>query len=172
MESIQQKLTKMTFKELLIKFQNNAESDFHKQKSLKNVTNYILALIVFFSSTLIAGFSFPIRYILKKAKSDKPKILDINSQNFEKVIKNNDLTILNFTAHWCGPCMLMSNILNKFAQSQNNVLIGKINIDTNRKLTTKFNVRGVPQFLLIKHGQEIKRHIGPMTLKQLEDFHK
>jgi len=68
--------------------------------------------------------------------------------------------------------MLMSNILNKFAQSQNNVLIGKINIDTNRKLTTKFNVRGVPQFLLIKHGQEIKRHIGPMTLKQLEDFHK
>ena len=121
---------------------------------------------------MVAGFSFPIRYLLRVIKSDKPKILDINSKNFEKTLKDNDLTILNFTAHWCGPCMLMSDILNEFAETQNKVSVGKINIDTNRELTAKFNVRGVPQFLLIRNGKEIKRHIGPMTLKQLENFHK
>ncbi|WP_081475367.1 thioredoxin family protein [Croceivirga radicis] len=49
--------------------------------------------------------------------------------------------------------------------------VGKVNNDTNRKLTAKYNVKAVSQFLLIKNGQEMKRHIGRMTLNQLQDFY-
>jgi len=161
----------MTLQEKLIQFQNNAEKNFQEKKSHQNIIKYFFALIVFFSSTLIAGLSFPFRYIFKKIKSKKTEIIEIDSKNITEKLKTNDLIILNFTAQWCGPCMLMNGILDKFVDSQNKVSIGKINIDTNRGLTEKFNVRGVPQFLLIKNGQKIKRHVGPMTLKQLEEFY-
>lgn len=64
----------------------------------------------------------------------------------------------------------MSDILEKFVLSEGSVTIGKINIDTNAMLTKKYNVRGVPQFLLLKNGNEIKRHVGPMTGEELEKF--
>lgn len=66
----------------------------------------------------------------------------------------------------------MSDILENFALSKNRVVIGKINIDTNSGLTKKYNIRGVPQFLLIKNGIEIKRHVGPMTGIELEKFYE
>jgi|GEM_PF-6691938 len=66
----------------------------------------------------------------------------------------------------------MTDILNEYSKLKNSISIGKINIDMNSSLTKKYNVRGVPQFLLLKNGIEIKRNVGPMTCKELETFAK
>jgi thiol-disulfide isomerase/thioredoxin len=163
----------MTIGEKLVQFQNQAEHHFVKKKSLKTSLVYLVALIVFFSSTLFAFFTWPVRYILKKSKSKKTKgIINLSATNINEIVSANDSLLLNFTADWCGPCLLMSDILEKFALSKDSVVIGKINIDTNSGLTKKYNIRGVPQFLLIKNGIEIKRHVGPMTGKELEKFYE
>jgi len=66
----------------------------------------------------------------------------------------------------------MSDILEKFALSEVRVVVGKINIDANGSLTKKYSIRGVPQFLLLKNGNEIKRHVEPMTGKEPKKFCK
>ncbi len=163
----------MTLRKKLVQFQNQAEQNYVKKKSLKTILVYLVALIVFISSTLVASFSWPLRYALKKISPNKrQEIINISSNNINKIVSANDTLILNFTAHWCGPCLLMSDILENFALSKNRVVIGKINIDTISGLTKKYNIRGVPQFLLIKNGIEIKRHVGPMTGIELEKFYE
>lgn len=52
------------------------------------------------------------------------------------------------------------------------MVVGKINIDANGDLTKKYSIRGVPQFLLLKNGNEIKRHVEPITGKELKKFCK
>ncbi len=161
----------MKVREYLIKFQNNSEKDFGQKKSVRNIIKYLAALIIFFLSTLYAGLSFPIRSILKglRSKSDGT-VVDINSSNFRMLIETNDSVILNFTAHWCGPCVLMGNTLKEVAKDHKETLVGKINVDTNSRITKEFNIKGVPQFVLIRSGQEVRRHAGPLTKLELEQF--
>lgn len=78
--------------------------------------------------------------------------------------------MLNFTAHWCGPCILMGNTLDELAKDHKEVQIGKINVDTNSKITKEFNIKGVPQFVFLINGKEVRRHAGPMTKKELQQF--
>lgn len=161
----------MNILESLIHFQNKAEKDFNNQKSLRNVLSYILALIVFLSSTLIAGLTWPIRSVLKLFNRKKNiEIRQIDSKNIDTILKTKDIVLMNFSAEWCGPCLLMNKILKEFILEQNDIYVAKINADTNSDILKKYGIRGIPQFLLINKGEEVKRHNGPMSLNELKRF--
>ena len=65
---------------------------------------------------------------------------------------------------------MMNSTLEKFATESNAIRITKVNADLNRKLLKKFKIRGLPQFVLMKNGEEIKRHAGAMTIFELTKF--
>ena len=156
----------------IIKYQNDSEKNFKKKKNLKTIINYIISLIIFFLSTIISAYSFPFRFIYKKLfrRSFESKIMQLNDKNIDSVLKKEKLVLIDFWAEWCGPCLMMNSTLEKFATESNGLRITKVNADLNWKLINKFKIKGLPQFILMKNGEEIKRHAGAMTIFELTKF--
>jgi thioredoxin len=156
----------------IIKYQNDSEKNFEKKKNIKTFINYIISLIIFFLSTIISAYSFPFRFIYKKLirRNFDSKIIQLNDRNIDSVLKKEKLVLIDFWAEWCGPCLMMNSTIENFATESNDIRITKVNADLNRKLLKKFKIRGLPQFILMKNGEEIKRHAGAMTIFELTEF--
>ncbi len=161
----------MKLQTAIIDFQNSAEKAYHKKKNIRTILAYLIALVLFLCSTILATFTFPFRFIYKQfSKNKSSKIFIGTNNNMEQLIKDNKLVLIDFWAEWCGPCLVMNPILEEFSKNSDTIKIIKVNADLNAKTLKKFNIKGLPQFLLIKDGTEIKRHAGPMTVADLDKF--
>ena len=158
--------------EKIIKYQNDSERNFETEKNLKTILNYIIAFILFLISTIIAAFTFPFRYIFKKIfkSNNDSTIIQLNEKNIDSILSNEKTILIDFWAEWCGPCVMMSSIIEKFASESKNIRVAKVNADLNKKIIEKYQIRGLPQFLLIENGEEIKRFAGAMTMNDLNRF--
>ncbi|MBR7133121.1 MAG: thioredoxin [Clostridia bacterium] len=99
-------------------------------------------------------------------------VLSINKNNFEQV-KNSDKTVLlDFYADWCGPCRMVSPIVDEIAQENPQLLVGKINVDDEPELAASFDVASIPMLVVMKGGQIINQSVGakpkPQILAMLE----
>ncbi|MEW7281139.1 thioredoxin family protein [Aquimarina sp. 2201CG1-2-11] len=155
---------------LLIDFQNYHEKKFRNKKSIKNLFYFIFSVIIFFVSTLLAQIMLP--YNLIKRIIKKPTlIVNVKVVDFYKIIEKHDNVVVYFWAEWCGPCQLMQPFLKEFSGQTLDVKVIKVHA-SQQELMKKFNIKGIPQVLLFKGGQNIKRNIGPMTLEDLKEFVK
>jgi thioredoxin 1 len=89
-------------------------------------------------------------------------VLEINDLNFEsEVVKSPLPFLLDFSAVWCGPCKVLTPIVERLADEyQGKVRVGKLDIDDSPGVATKFGIRGVPTVLVFKEGKESGRHVG------------
>ena len=89
--------------------------------------------------------------------------LEINDTNLEEILKEKELTILDFWAEWCGPCKMLGPVIDELVKDNMNndkVSIGKVNVDVNGALVVKYGVRGIPTILFMKDGEVIDRVVG------------
>lgn len=88
--------------------------------------------------------------------------IKITKQNFENEVINSDKpVILDFWAGWCGPCQMLTPIIDEIAnESGNQIKVGKVNIDEENELASKFNVMSIPTILAIKDGEVIDKKVG------------
>jgi thioredoxin 1 len=86
----------------------------------------------------------------------------VDDENFETTVLTSEQPyLLDFSATWCPPCKALDPILEALAeQFQGQLRVGKINIDTNPKIPSRYQVRGAPTLLLFKNGQEAERKLG------------
>lgn len=94
-------------------------------------------------------------------------VLKITNQNFEEeVLKSDKPVLVDFYATWCGPCQMMSPIIDEIAEENTDTLkVGKVNVDENQDLAIKYNVMSIPTMIIMKNGEAKKTFVG-ITDKQ------
>lgn len=75
--------------------------------------------------------------------------------------------LVDFFATWCGPCKMMSPILEEFSSEQSDIAVAKVDIDQSRELAERYNITGVPTMILFKNGTEAGRLVGAAPKQKL-----
>ena len=88
--------------------------------------------------------------------------------SFDKIIDSDTPVLIDFFADWCGPCKSLAPILKQVKEEMGDaVKIVKIDVDKNKSLATKYQVRGVPTLILFKKGKQVWRESGVFQKEQL-----
>ena len=94
--------------------------------------------------------------------------IKINQSDYQKVVVDNKLVLLDFYADWCAPCQTLLPIIEKLAKEYDGeVAIKKVNIDGNRELATTFQVKSIPTLIYFSEGEIIGRSTGVVPENEL-----
>ena len=103
-------------------------------------------------------------YLLSDGKKERKvlimSVLIVNKDNFDSVRTSEKTVLLDFYADWCGPCRMVSPIVEEIAAENPQYLIGKINVDKEPELAEKFKVLSIPTLAVIKNGNVVSQSAG------------
>ena len=96
-------------------------------------------------------------------------VLKFTTANFQKEVLESDIpVVVDFYADWCGPCKMMSPVLDQLsAELEGKIKIGKVNVDDDPELAGQYKVMSIPNFVLIKNGQVVDQVIGAVPKAQM-----
>ncbi len=94
---------------------------------------------------------------------------DANFQ--ESALDNGGVSVVDFWAEWCGPCRMVTPIIEELATEYEGkgVVIGKLNVDTNKGVSMKYGIRSIPTILFLKNGEVVEKHVGVATKQALTE---
>jgi thioredoxin 1 len=94
--------------------------------------------------------------------ANSKNVLTASDTNFEsEVMKNSELTLVDFWAEWCGPCRALAPTIDSLAdQYEGKIKVYKLNVDENPNAAQRFKVRGIPTVMLLKSGQVVDQLVG------------
>ncbi len=96
--------------------------------------------------------------------------LEFTDANFQETVLDSDkVAIVDFWAPWCGPCRMVGPIIDQLAEEyKDNAVIGKVNVDDNAGVSSKYGVRNIPTVLFIKNGEVVDKQVGAATKSTYE----
>ena len=90
----------------------------------------------------------------------KVAVITLTSENFDEVIKNNPVVLIDFWAEWCGPCRMLSPIVEEIAVEVTDITVGKVNIDDDMDLAERYEIMSIPTLMVFKNGELSETSIG------------
>lgn len=87
--------------------------------------------------------------------------LQITDATLDEVLATDKLVVIDFWAEWCGPCKMVSPIIDQLSEEyKDRVVVGKIDVDNNDEATSKYGIRNIPTVLFIKNGEVVDKLVG------------
>lgn len=101
-------------------------------------------------------------------------VIKVTSKNFEEeVAKSNVPVLLDFWASWCGPCKMVSPIVDAVAEEvEGRVKVGKINVDEEQELAKSFSIMSIPTLVVINNGKLVNQAVGVRSKEEILDMIK
>ena len=100
-------------------------------------------------------------------------MMNLNNANFEEKVTQSDSPVLvDFWAAWCGPCTMLSPIVEQLAEEHPEIAFGKVNVDEAPELAQQFQVSAIPTLVLFKDGKPVGTSVGVKSKDDLEEFIK
>ena len=85
----------------------------------------------------------------------------ITSENYVAEVENSEKpVVLDFWAEWCGPCRMLSPIIDEIAKERDDIVVGKVNVDEQDALAAKFGIISIPTVVLVKGGKVVTKSVG------------
>jgi thioredoxin 1 len=94
--------------------------------------------------------------------------LEITDGNITEILGNNSFVIVDFWAEWCGPCRMLGPIVEELAKDNEDMVIGKMNVDNNASTPSQYGIRGIPTIIFFKDGKEVDRAVGVKSKADLQ----
>ena len=109
------------------------------------------------------------RLVSEHSHTTHGHVVELTEANFDKLVNGPKLTFVDFWAVWCGPCRTMEPVVERLAAKfDGNVNFGKLNVDENSRIATKYEVQSIPTFMMFKNGRPVDAVIGTMQEAPLE----
>ena len=99
-------------------------------------------------------------------------VIAVNQDNFETVKSSEKTVLLDFYADWCGPCRMVSPIVDEIAEERDDLLVGKVNVDNEPELAEQFGVFSIPTLVVMKNGEIVNQSTGARPKNQILDLLK
>lgn len=94
-------------------------------------------------------------------------VITVTKENFETVKNSEQTVLLDFYADWCGPCRMVSPIVEEIAEENPQYTVGKINVDDEPSLAQEFGVMSIPTLVVMKNGEVVQQSVGARPKQQI-----
>lgn len=150
---------------------------------MKKKITLIIVLIIFISLLVLANMVLNKKQNNSKQESQKKEenemgenkmqVITVTKKNFEdEVLKSEKTVLIDFYADWCGPCKILSPIVDEVAEENEKIKVVKINIDQEENLAVEYQILSIPTLVVIKNGKEVKRSVGVVDKEEILDLVK
>ena len=105
-----------------------------------------------------------VRCILRLQKENKEDFnmsaINVGKENYNEIVNSGKKVLLDFWAPWCGPCRMVLPIVEEIASERDDILVGKVNVDEQPELASKFNVMSIPTLVVMENGKILNQSVG------------
>ena len=93
--------------------------------------------------------------------------INVNKKNFDQIINSDKPVLLDFFAPWCGPCRMVSPLVDEIAAERDDIVVGKVNVDVEVDLASSFGILSIPSLVVLKNGVIVNQAVGARPKSQI-----